>query len=314
MRSLLVFLFCISLLFSKELKPIHSFQASGGVIDIVLKENFLYVSTDNGSLDIFDIQTQKLIQKIEVPRIKDFLGNYIAPKIFSVDTVKDKILLVVQGEKGFRTLYEFKNNRLESLITIDNKMSIVKAKYINENQIILSLLSNQLFLYEIDKHKFIWEVQVSQSKFSDFALNEDKSKVVIADESGALKQFNTKTGKLKKIYSGLNVDNIFQVDMKKGIIITAGQDRRCGIYKRYNQYYKKSDFLIYSAGLSPSGKLAGFANNEENDITIFNTDTKKELYTLKGHKITLSNILFKNEYELFSSSDANIVYHWSLKE
>lgn len=314
MRVLFIFLFSISLLFSKQIKPSETFQASAGVSDLALKDKLLYVATANGSLDIFNIETKQLVQKLEVPRIKDFLGEQIAPKIFSVDIIKNKILLVTQGEKGFRTLYEFKNNRLESLITIDNKMSIVKAKYINENQILLSLLSNQLFLYDIAKHDFLWEVQVSQSKFSDFALNEKKTKVVIADESGALKQFDTKTGKLKKIYSGLNVDNIFQIDMKKDTIITAGQDRRCGIYQKYNQYYKKSDFLIYSAGLSPSGKLAGFANNEENDITIFNTDTKKELFTLKGHKITLTNILFKNEKELFSSSDGNIVYYWNLKE
>lgn len=314
MRVLFIFLFSISLLFSKQIKPSYFYEASAGVSDLVLKDKLLYVATANGSLDIFNIETKQLIQKLEVPKIKDFLGEQIAPKIFSVDIIKNKILLVTQGEKGFRKLYEFKNNSLKSLITIDNKMSIVKAKYINENQILLSLLSNQLFLYDIKNQNFLWEVQVSHSKFSDFAVNEEKTKVVIADESGDLKQFDIKTGKLKKIYSGLNVDNIFQIDMKKDIIITAGQDRRCGIYQKYNQYYKKSNFLIYSAGLSPSGTLAGFANNEENDITIFNTDTKKELFTLKGHKITLTNILFKNENELFSSSDGNIVYYWNLKE
>lgn len=77
-------------------------------------------------------------------------------------------------------------------------MYIAKSKYINENQIILSLLSNQLFLYDLRTEKFLWEIQVSQSKFSNFALSEDKTKIIIADESGALKQFSVKTGKLKK--------------------------------------------------------------------------------------------------------------------
>ena len=35
-------------------------------------------------------------------------------------------------------------------------------------------------------------------------------------------------------------------------------------------------FLIYSAGLSPSGTLAAVASDEENNVTVFNTKQKKE--------------------------------------
>ncbi len=314
MKPLVVFLFFITLLFSKQISPSHTFLANGGVNDLVLKDELLYAATTKGTLDIFNIENKNLIKRVEIPHIKDFLGEEIEAKLFSIDTIKNKILIVSQGEKGFRNLYEYEKNKLVPIITIENKMSIAKANYINEEQIIISLLSNQLFLYDLKKKKFLWEIQVSQSKFSNFALNEDKTKIIIADESGALKQLTTKTGKLKKIYSGLNVDNVFQIDIKNNTIITAGQDRRCSIYKKFNQYYIKSNFLIYSAGLSPSGLLAGFANNEENDITIFNTDTKKELFTLKGHKMSLTNIVFKNEHELFSSSNGNEIHYWNLKE
>lgn len=314
MKFLFTLLFSFSLLLSSQLKPTHTFLATGGVTDLVLKNELLYIATVKSAIDIFNIKNTTLTNTIKVPQIKDFVGDMIDAKIYSIDVIKDKILIVAQGEKGFRNIYEYKNNKLMPIITIEKKMYIAKAKYINENQIILGLLSNQLFLYDLNTNSFLWENQVSQSKFSNFALSEDKTKVIVADESGALKQLSVKTGKLKKIYSGLNVDNIFQIDIKNGVIITAGQDRRCAIYKKFNQYYKKANFLIYSAGLSPSGKIAGFANNEDNDITIFNTENKKELYTLKGHKMTLSNILFKNENELYSSSDGNEVYYWQLKE
>ncbi|PLY08881.1 MAG: hypothetical protein C0625_01595 [Arcobacter sp.] len=312
MKLLISLLFCLSFLLSSEIKPTHTYLTSGGVTDLVLKDNLLYIATKTGTIDIFDTKSSELLKLIKVPKIKDFLGDTIDTKIYSVDVINNKVLLVSQGEKGYRSIFEFENNKLTPVISVDKKMYISKAKYINKDQIVLGLLGNRLFLYDLIQKKILWENQVSQSKFSDFALNKEKSKIIIADESGSLKQINTKNGKLKKIYSGVNVDNVFQVDIKNGIIITAGQDRRCAIYDKFNQYYKKSNFLIYSAGLSPSGEIAGFANNEDNDISIFNTKTKKDLYTLKGHKMTLTKILFKNENELFSSSDDNEVFYWKI--
>ncbi len=313
MKLLISLLFSFSLLFSQNLKPTQTYLASGGVTDLIQKNNLLYIATESSLIDIFDLSTSELIDNIKLPQIEDFMGDLINAKVYSIDVIDDKVILAAQGEKGFRNIYEYSNKKLTPIITIDKKMYISKVKYLNKDLIILGLLSNQIFVYDLKQKRFLWEVQASQSKFSDFALNENKTKVIVADESGTLKQLNTKDGKLEKIYSGLNVDNIFQVDIKNEIIITAGQDRRCAIYQKYNQYYKKADFLIYSVGLSPDGKLAGFANNEDNDITIFNTKTKKELYTLKGHKMTLTNILFKNENELYSSSDDNEVYYWKLK-
>ena len=313
MKILLSIVLFISFLFSQNLKPINTFLASGGVTDIVLKDKHIYIATANSSVDIFDINTSEHKNSIKIPKIKDFMGDLIDSKIYSVDIIKNRVLIVSQGEKGFRNIYEYIDGKIIPVITTTKKMYIAKAKYLNENKIILGLLSSQLFVYDLVKKEFDWETQVSHSKFSNFVLNEDKSKIIVADESGALKQILTKNGKIEKIYSGINVDNVFQVDIKNNVIITAGQDRRCAIYDGLNQYYKKANFLIYSVGLSPSGEIAGFANNEDNDITIFNTKNKKELYTLKGHKMTLTNILFKNENELFSSSDANEVYYWNLK-
>lgn len=312
MKIIFSFLIFISFLFSSSLKPTQTYIASGGVTDLVFKNSLLYVATDASSVDIFNTKTAQIETSIKVPKIKDFMGDEIDSKIYAVDIIKDKIMLVSQGSKGFREIYEYENGKLNLLISIDKKMFIARAKYLDETKIILSLLSNQLFVYDTVAKKFLWEVQVSHSKFSNFVLNKDKSKILIADESGAIKQVSSKTGKLEKEFSGLNVDNVFQIDLKNGVLITAGQDRRCGVYSDFNKYYKQADFLIYSAGLSPNGKIAGFASDEDNNITIFNTKSNKDLYTLKGHKMTLTNIVFINENELFSSSDSNEVYYWKL--
>lgn len=314
MRLLFSLLFTISLLFSQTIKPNKTYIASGSVTDLVITNSKLYVGTDASAIDIFDMKTSKHDKSITIPQIKDFMGDIINAKIYSLDVIDDKVMIVSQGQKGFRRISIYENGKLVPILTETNKMYIAKAKFVDKNHIVLSLLSNQMFLYNINEHKFIWEIQISQSKFSNFVLTEDKKEVIVADESGALKQIRLKDGKATKTYSGINVDNVFQVDIKNDVVITAGQDRRCAIYNNKNltQYYKKADFLIYSAGLSPSGEIAGFANNEDNEITIFNTKNKKELYTLKGHKMTLTNILFINENELFSSSDDNEVYFWNL--
>lgn len=75
-------------------------------------------------------------------------------------------------------------------------------------------------------------------------------------------------------------------------------------------YYKEASFLIYSVALSPSATFAAFASDEENNVTIFNTNTKENLHKLTQNRSTLTNILFINENEIFiSSDDENINYY-----
>ncbi|NCB13628.1 MAG: WD40 repeat domain-containing protein, partial [Erysipelotrichia bacterium] len=180
--------------------------------------------------------------------------------------------------------------------------------------IIYALLSNQIYLYDIKNKKILNETQISQSKFSNFKLTKDKTKVLISDESGVLTMIDTKNFELVKKFEGQNLDNVFQVDIKNEIILTAGQDRKAAIYSLNGKisYYKTFPFLIYSAGLSPSGKLAAVASDEENNVTIFEVDTKKELFKLKQNRATLTNILFINEKELFVTSDHEQINYYKI--
>ena len=123
-----------------------------------------------------------------------------------------------------------------------------------------------------------------------------------------------KDAKIVKQFKGQNVDNVFQLDYKNGIIITAGQDRRTAIYSRDGSvaYYKEGSFLIYSAGLSPSGKVGAYAADEHNNVTLFDTQSKANISKLGSHKATLTNILFIDEKELFTASDDNHINYWKL--
>jgi len=297
------------------IEPSFIYKGSGGVTDLVYQDSKLYSATAEGKVDIYDTTSQKLIQTIEVPKIKDFIGDEVVSKIYSVDIIDNKIMIVSQGKMGYRRVHIFQDNKLKEIISTNQSYTISQAKFINKDKLLIALLSNELILYDISNSKAIYRNQISASKFSSFAINEKKEKVVIADESGELKIVDINSGKIIKELKGQNVDNIFQIDYKNSIVITAGQDRRCAIYsddKRVS-YYKDGTFLIYSAGLSPSGNKGAYAGDENNNITIFDTNTKSNLYKLGHHKATISKILFINENELFSANDSNEINYWKLK-
>ncbi len=300
---------------AKDINPSFTYIASGGVNDLVLKKDKLYAATSASSIDIFDINTKTKIQSIKIKKIKDFMGDVIDSKIYSVDVKDNSLLILSQGNKGGRNIDIYKDEKFENIIPDTKRLFIAKAKYLDDSRIIYALLSNQIFIYNLKTKKIQNEIQVSHSKFSDFVLTEDKSKVIVADESGNLKMFSTNDLKLLQKYEKQNVDNVFQVDTKNSMIITAGQDRRSAIFslEKTVNYYKQFEFLIYSVGLSPSAELAGVASNEQNDVTIFNTKTKSHLHTLKQNPALLSNILFINENEVLVSCDQEKINYYKLK-
>ena len=315
MRYFMLFIVLVMVLNAKDLTPNIVYKGSGGVTDLVYKDAKLYASTVEGAVDIYDTKEQKLIKTIRVPKIKDFVGDEVESKIYSVDVIEGRIMIVSQGKMGYRRVHLYENETLSEVISTERSYTIAKAKFINKERLLIALLSNELILYDLKKKKQLYREQVSASKFSNFALNEKKDEVVLVDESGDLKLLSVKDGKVIKELKGQNVDNIFQVDYKNDMIITAGQDRRCAIYSKDGRksYYKEGSFLIYSVGLSPSGKLGGFAGDEHNNVTLFNTSSKTALYQLGHHKATITNILFINEGELFTSSDDVHINFWKLE-
>ncbi len=316
MKLFLVITLAVASLFAVNIQlPVAKFISSGAVTDLLIHENKLYSATDASCIDVFDMKSRKTITKIEVDKITDFMGDLVDSKVYSVDAIEDKILILSQTKQGFRRVHIYKDNRYELIISYQDNLSIAKAKFLDSNTILLALLSNELISYDIKKRKQNWLLQVSGAKFSDFALSENKKHVVIADESGDLKIHNTKSGKLEKLLEGQNLDNVFQVDYKNGIIATAGQDRRVVVYntKLHSAYYKSAPFLIYSVGLSPSGKLVAYSSDENNNVTVFKTKTKSTVGVYGGNKMTITNILFTNEKEFLISSDDNTINLYKIK-
>ncbi|MFA7611250.1 MAG: WD40 repeat domain-containing protein [Sulfurimonas sp.] len=316
MKVFLLLTLLLSSLFSSQMRaPLSNFTSSGGVVDLLYKNGKLYSATTASCVDIFDYKSKKLIKKIEVDKILDFMGELVDSKVYSVDVIDEKILILSQDKQGYRRVHIHKDNKTELLFDYSKSLTVTKAKFLNADTILLGLLSNELISYDIKKNSINWLVQVSGAKFSDFALDESKERVVIADESGDLKIHNTKDGKRLKLLSGQNLDNVFQVDYKKGVIATAGQDRRMVLYdlKADSSYYVESDFLIYSVGLSLNADIVAFASDEENNVSLIEVSSKKPLGKFSGNKMTLTKIIFIDENEFLVASDDRIINLYSVK-
>ena len=298
------------------LTPVQKIVVDGTTKDMVLSDKELLIGTDSGVLQVYDYEAKIFSHTITLPPVKDFVGDTIPPRVFSVDKIEERYLLLSDsGKGGYGNLWMHENNVTTQLLSHTDKIAAIKARFINKKQILLGLLSNEAVLLDIEKKKEIFRVQLSESKFSDFALNEERTQAVYACESGVLNVIDTKTGKVLNVLKSVNVDNVYKVDYKQGIVSGAGQDRRGALYDvtMGTGSYIEGSFLIYATGLSPSAKKVSFAMDEKNNISIYARTSKSKIVELQGQKSTLNTILFKDENTLFSSSDDNSIMMWKLK-
>lgn len=303
-----------SLLFSAEMSPRSVIEASGNVQQIAYVDGNIIAGTSVGTLEMYKLSDATKLSSIEFPKIKDFTGDEVSPKIFSVDMIEKTLLAVVQATNGSRELYIVEEGKPKVVIDSQANLFIAKAKFIDKNRILVALLSNEMLLWDVKNKKEIYRIQPNPSHFSDFALNENKTMTASSCESGEITLFDTQNGKIFKVLKGGNVDNVYKVDFKKEKVLCAGQDRRGIVYDVGSSAYDRFDgsFLIYAGALSPSLKWAAFAFNEQNDIVLFDLASKRKTHTLKGQKSTLNTIVFANDKELISSSDDKFIMIWRL--
>ena len=315
MHHLIIIILSFLTLNLSAIEAKYSIRASGNVTDIIYDNNLLYVATDIGIIEIFDVNTKKQIKKITLPIITDFVGDEIKPKIFDIDlnSSSNELIIVSQAQGGFSNVHLYKTKKdLVQIIDKQQRFMIKRAMYLNNNEIILGLLSNEIVRFDIRNKKVVYQKQISSYTFSDLCLSSKKTRIVSSDESGLVNVLSTKDGKLIYSHEGENLDNVYKIDYKGNTIATAGQDRRLGIYllHPFSSYYIESSFLIYSVALSPSGEKVAYLSDEDNNITIRNTRNKTVLTKLEGHSAIVNSMAFVTESAMFTAADERIIYYW----
>ncbi len=288
--------------------------SKGLVSDFVLDGARLYVANDEGLVEIFDIRSRKKVDEIVLDSIETLFG-WQAPKVLSVDRHKGKTLIVSSAKDGYRNVWLHDGQKLIPIITNQKKMSIKEARFLDEHNFIFGTLGYDMVAYTMEDSHRVYTEHIEESAFSDMVLSEDKKSMVTASESGAVKLIDTQTGKILKAFKPQNLDNIYKLAFAQGNIITAGQDRRVGVYpSQGNAYHIKSKFLVYSVGISPSGKLGVYSSSEANTFQLFDVKSGKKIHTLVGQDSVPSTIKFFDEDGFFSAGYGYKIYYWYLKE
>lgn len=312
-KLIFTFLLLLSTLVAKDIPPTFKLRSVGFVSDFVVEANLLYAANDMGTVDIFDLNNKKIINQIILPPLTTAMNKLIAANIISVDCLNGKVLIVSIGKDAYRNVWIYENYELKNIVNEEKKLTIKEARFLNDGQIVFGTLASEVILHDTQEQYNVYNTHISQSTLGDITLSPDKTEIVVADESGAIKLLDAKTSKIKRVYDSQNVDNIFHVAYSNGVVLTAGQDRRMAVYKNGEKdYHIKSDFLVYCVGLSPSAKTGVFTSGEEHHLQLFNPTTKVHGNRLVGHDKPVNQIKFINEKELFSSEGRRDIFYWKL--
>ncbi|MEA2018570.1 MAG: hypothetical protein U9N59_08985 [Campylobacterota bacterium] len=170
-----------------------------------------------------------------------------------------------------------------------------------------------MMLYTASDSYNSYTSHLEQSSFSDLELSEDKKTMVTASESGRVIVSDVKTGQIIKKLPVLNLDKVYQLSYRNGNIITGGEDRKVGVYpKNGKPYFIKSEFLVYSVGLTPSGKIGVYSCDEHSTLQLFDVETgdkKDKLLRLYAIPTTLK---FYDEKGLFAAGYENKIFYWRI--
>lgn len=319
-KLVVIIFFCSISLFAfntqeqiKTIKPTFILQSKGLVNDFIADGIKLYVANDEGSVEIFDLSSLKKVDEIFINPIYTTKQEWKNCKILSVDRHNGKTLIVSTNKGQFRDVWLHDGKKLNHIIKSDDKLAIKKAKFIDDGKFMFGTLAYEMMLYDTSDNYNAYRVQLEQSAFSDMALSNDKKLVISGSESGQVTITKVDTGEIIKQPKPLNLDNIYQVAYENGTIITAGQDRKVGVYPKDGVPYSiKSNFLVYSVALSPSGQLGIYSSDENSNLEVFNIKTKQKLYKLQGHFAIPSKIKFYDEKGLFSAGYENKIFYWRL--
>ncbi len=298
-------------LYANTLKPIFILKSKGFVNDFVLDKGEIYVANDEGSVEVFNLNTQKLKYEIFIEPIYTVKQTWQNAKILSVDRQNGKTLLVSNTHGPYRDVWIHNGDTLKQVISIKDKLSIKEARFIADDKYIFGTLGYEMILYSPSDSYNQYKNQVEQSSFSDLELSEDKKTMVTASESGIISLSSVKTGKLLKTLKPLSLDKVYQVAYKNGTIITGSQDRRVGVYpKDAKPYFIESDFLVYSVALSPDGKTGIYSSSQNSELQLFDVKTGTKLIKLIGHYAIPTVIKFYDNNSLFSAGYEDKIFYW----
>lgn len=316
MKIFFSFFMLLNLAFCLDVKePYKVIEAHSSVISSALIRDMLYLGTDSGQVNIYDMKSEKFLEPIVLPKIKTHFTDDEFAKVFSIDELNGVLMVLSETSYGKRLLHVYETvegKRVETkTINLDNE-SIKKALFLNPKTAVIGSLSNEIYFLNLDTGKIDFSKKFSIASLSDFELSEDKSKIAVGCESGIVYIFDAKERKVLDEL-GFHKDNMYDIEYKNGAIITGGVDRHAGVYSQGVIGMMRSNFLVYAVGLSDDGKIGAFMSDDLSDIDVFDVNSKRILARLKTMQSTINGIHFIDENSLISVAYEKKVKFWRFR-
>lgn len=309
MKYLLIFYIFVISLVAKEISPFSTIKVDGLITDMVVKDGKIYVATDSGVVDIFSVNTRKKIKKIEIIPKKHSSDC----KVISLDHYKNSTLVVLDIGREFREVYLIENDKnIKKIIDSSSSLLIKKVRFIDADRFVLALSSDTIITMNLHSPNIVNKIQAGGGVFRDMAVDADNNRIFVADEGGEIAVIDFKKGQIIKTLRGINVDNINHIAYKNNVILSAGQDRRVGVYQSKGSYYLESDFFVYAVGISPSAKKGVYTDGTENNLQVFTIADRTKNTRLQGGDILYDTLIFADEHLLIGSGEDNKIYFWRI--
>lgn len=303
-------LLCSALLAQSPLQLYKRLATEGIVTSIDLYKNTLYVATNKGTVELYSIENFKKIGAIKLPPINDFLGDKIPPKIFQTHSIDGQSVLILSQESGGATLLSlYEGGKIRPLKT--SSQTIARAYFASKDSVILGYLGNEIERLSLKNLATEWKIQPSEAVFSDLVLSGESA--ISTTEGGVVYVLDVKSGKITKTLQGANLDNVYMLAAARGVVLTAGRDKSCGVYQKSGSFKKlETDFLAYAVGISEDSSLGAVSFNEENNILLFKTESLAPIALLKGGDALPNRIIFVQNRLVIAGFDSNSVVVWKI--
>ncbi len=307
----------MSALFGADLAQLnytHKITAKDSINYISTYKNSLYISTNSGEVEIYDLQTRKKIDLIKLPNITDIWGESNAPRVFNTHTIDDKKILIVSQNSPDSSNLFISNGKNLTNINLGEKSGIIKnAFFVSDDEIVLSIRSFEIIRYNIARSEVVWSVKPNFEVFTDLQINGNFA--ISTTEGGTIYIIDLKSGEVKRILKGANFDYIYMLGVAKNVALTAGRDKICGVYNLENGDFKriKTEFIAYVSAISADSLRGAVSYNENGDILIFDTQSLAKIALLVGGNAPTSQVLFVDKSKIIATFGNNEVLFWSLK-
>ncbi|WP_457598551.1 WD40 repeat domain-containing protein [Hydrogenimonas sp.] len=316
MRRYAALLLLLALLVqARDLQPVAVFEASGFVADFAVEEGRLYVGTDRGSVDVFDLQSGRLLFQIPLEPVQDGRGTLVPARVLSVDIRDGALLIVSIGKEGFRNIWLYRNFTLRKIAGEERKLFVKKARFAGDGKIVFGTFGSQLVLFGIEEGYEVYRSRPSESTMGDMVLSDGGREILFSDESGQIVVIDAQSGRRVARVDSKHLDNVYHLAYARGVLLSGGHDRKVGVFrKKRRPYYISTGFPVFCVGLSPDAKIGLYSSGDSQALQLFDVDTGRSTDRLVGHRAIVNQIKFIGERTLLSSERGRSLYLWRLDQ